>query len=293
LGRAAKHGTGGKVVGWKLGIIAILLLLSASNGYSATILSESFEANPGYDVAGWTEAVGAGCSVDEDSAVVARPTGGGGQILQEVFADTGNAARARWTNGSTYNTTYGRVYFQVSAWTKDGQRLILIDDVSFNVIFSISLETTGAVTRLNCAYRDNGGNKTGIGTQTYNVDTWYIAEWWYVQPGDANDTLAVRISQADGTIIEYLVGTDATTPQALNDSAYAGFRSLHVGANVDGGYVGQLYFDLAKINDGDGWIGAEGGAPAAPTPKRTQIIISWLDRLKDWLTPSAWAWRTE
>ena len=91
---------------------------------AASYLSESFEAtkptNGGYDNAGWSETVGSGCTIDPDNADVARPTGGGNQVLKMVNTGNGVANTTYKSLGTDKVITYTTAYLMLSAMS-DGE----------------------------------------------------------------------------------------------------------------------------------------------------------------------------
>jgi hypothetical protein len=113
-------------------------------GVSADIFSESFNAT-GYDNAGWTEVVGAGSTVDEDSTDIADSQGGSTQILKidKVSPNFNAMTRKDITSASI---VYMSGYVYISSYTLSNSQQVnlfeLLDVGAVDCIACVLRRTT-------------------------------------------------------------------------------------------------------------------------------------------------------
>lgn len=151
------------------------------------LLEEGFEANPGYDVAGWSETVGAGSTVDEDSTAVARPSDGGGQcLLIQKVSPNFNAITSNAISGSEQAVTYirGCVRYDAEGLGDTNEvRLITAYDgngvADANIVWSIRLRQIAGGAKKTFFYLYNNGAIANAKSNDISASTWYKYEVKY------------------------------------------------------------------------------------------------------------------
>ena len=229
----------------------------------AVIINESFEetidGGDGYDDT-WTAYTSTGSTLDPDNAEVARPTGGGNQVLKIVIADTGNVAGIKHDAGAAGKAiVYGRFYWRVTgiaAWTV-GQIILQCLDLSSNQYFV--LRFTGSANQIQARYYDNGTTVNVTLATSFAINTWYRIEWRY------DLTNAMFELKVDGVV---------EISEVLNGTLYGNHRYMQLHDASDRAAAFTQYLDLIKANDGDGWIGAEatGGLSIPGNPFRKPFV---------------------
>ncbi len=221
----------------------------------ADIIVESFEDHAdGYDLA-WTQTVGANDSVVTPSAEVAPPVAVGDSVLECNWVNTTNLIHIIHNHGDVHAITYARVYWKSPvdgvAWPAVSQNICNLLQSAGNDAWQIKMSSTDH--QLVASFSTGGG----LHDATFNVlhEKWYIFEMYY----DATNHLAnFRYKNVtDAGAFVYLHGTDATTHHAIAGAHVTGVQYAVLGQNGDRGFVGTMYYDLIKINDGDGWVGEE------------------------------------
>lgn len=208
------------------------------------LLEENFEGT-GYEDT-WIEAIGtnAGCLVDEDNADVARPTGGGSQVLKlvKVITPTGTAAASKaFTQRILANNKpimYIDFYVLINAHglASDGDKVAVFAGKAdnYNTAFEVFLQQIGTDIRFNIAPRAissfSFGTAKGAGSIT--LDQWYHFQILY-----------------DVTNHLYSVAIDGTNVQsgAVPEPYIGGIRRLYVGddTNVK---TATYYFDMVNVS---------------------------------------------
>jgi hypothetical protein len=154
--------------------------------FGGNTYNESFEG-AGYENV-WSETVGEGNTLDEDSAGPGSlPTGAGSQCLRSYQAGTNPHAYATGAIGSTMPTVFFRVYFYIDAFTQSD-----FDECSIFHLLGYVLNVTVAV-RYTAIYGYHlkvkcydGGNVEFIKDDQcpLDLDTWYRLEGKYSSVDD-------------------------------------------------------------------------------------------------------------
>lgn len=205
----------------------------------AVVMSESFEntGSPGYDNT-WSETLGSGSTLDENNTDVARPTGGGNQVLKVVKVSPNFNARAAHNLGSELAITYNTCYVRINATDIAASGAIrLFSGMTSSSTFPWNIRLLrsgdGATYSFSNQYYNNGATRTSTDATTISFDTWYrlrvkydytnTAWGWYVD---------------DRTILE----------EALTGTYRPGAQYIHVG---DASTANTLtaYFDLVSVQD--------------------------------------------
>lgn len=218
-----------------------------------TLVDESFEGT-GYEEA-WTEDVGAGCTLDEDSTDITPPWGGGSQMLKAISATTGWKAVATRDFGSEQSKTFTRYYVQITSegvQLSNEKNLIKASDSSGNGVYFVrfyqdTVEPTGRYFRLRLY--NNGGYVLYTVPDKFSLSQWYCIEVKYDDIANEWEWRIDGVSQNSGI----LTGTH-----------YTGVKTIEIGAlNSSQAYDLTAYYDLIKVSDTT-WVDAE-------TP--------WIDRI--------------
>lgn len=172
-----------------------------------SIFNESFEG-AGYENSGWTEDVGAGCTVDEDSTLT-PPTGGGSQVLRLVSATSGFYARNGNLIADLPTCVYSSFFFKViSEGMADGAEAELFFAASgapdWKDLFHLYIHDIAGVLylRLDCLY--DGSSHSFTSDSAIALNTWYQVDikWdipnhaWEWRLGDGT----TQVTQDNGTL---------------------------------------------------------------------------------------------
>jgi len=139
----------------------------------ASVLSESFEGS-GYENS-WTEAAGSGNTVDEDSTAVARPPGGGSQILEISLG--GSAVQAYTYNllSPVEDDIWIKFWWYLDSSSAESSDydsiLILQDDRPVTQLYALVYYSSGWLVTIN-GY-DGVSLETLLGPVSVETDTWY------------------------------------------------------------------------------------------------------------------------
>ena len=208
------------------------------------LFSENFEStkptNSGYDNAGWSETVGSGSVFDTDSTEVARPTGGGNQVLkiQKVASNYNALSSVNMTSDNPI--TYTTIYFRYNTYSLADQDLVSIAEMrdsagtlAWRLYFKYSASAPN--TRINLRYYNNGSDGNySTDTTSIAADTWYKLE---VKYDVTNKTYEWRI---DGT---------AKGSGSLTGTLPLGCKNIKVGDF----YISKTatyYVDKLNVNSG-------------------------------------------
>jgi len=205
---------------------------------TAGILSEGFEANPGYDMTGWSETVGAGSVVDEDNTEVARPTGGGNQVLKIQKVSPNFDARTYRSFAQPKPVTFiaFNIYIteaDVDTWASNplakvfsnlGENVweIKVEKYPsyYNFLFGITYESSWHAGRY----------------ENFSFNTWYLIEVKY----DATNKKA-----------EFRVNGNSISTFSWSGDTYADINVLNLG-DTDVSKVLTAYYDSVKVST-TGW----------------------------------------
>jgi hypothetical protein len=143
----------------------------------AYILEEHFEntGTPGYDVAGWSETITAGNTVDENanSSDCGSPSGWGSDCLKIICAADNTSAYADKDLGAAKVITYWHLEFYITSMTADTATLLSVwSDAWTNGIF-LQFATSGGNTKLalNCCW--DGDSHTYQSFNNLSLNTVY------------------------------------------------------------------------------------------------------------------------
>ncbi len=227
----------------------------------ASLLSEGFEG-AGYENS-WSETLGGGNTVDEDSAAVARPVSGGDQILETSLGGTNTLSYTEHDLGSDQTIIYMTAFLYVdsSSGTSDAtiERIFLVDGVVANIL--VELRNTGP-RGWYLRYRRYSSGEATIGNldgdsnddMQLTTDTWYRVGLAY--DSDA-DTAEGRLWAADGTT---LIASDSQA--GLNGRVDS--QIIKVGQQGAKTGAETIYWDHIEVDDAD-WPAAP-SAPSAGNP---------------------------
>lgn len=209
------------------------------------ILDESFEGT-GYEngengVGSWSETVGNGV-VDEDNTDVARPTGGGAQVLKIQKASSDYDAEASYDIGSDTAITYSTFYVMVNVdGLAPGGATILATgrNAASQVPWQLAVRRTAGYKRFQLSLYNNGSfvDYYFPAADDITFDQWYRMDIKYDNTGHTWEWRVDEDSKESGSII----GTHRTGP-----------RYLQLGGH-DHDYTLTAYFDLANI-DSTGYV---------------------------------------
>jgi len=213
----------------------------------AEIFSTSFE---GVGVeAGFGELVGTGCSLDWDNSDVARPTGGGDEIIESISASTGWRATAYKDLGpGGQPISYTRGYVQIKSHSLANTNVKIVmagTDENNERTWEVNLYryTDGKLYFVGGVWDDGDWRAPTALSSEVILDTWYRLE---VEYDYTNTHWEFRV---DGAKIEDL---------ALTGSLREGLRYFAIGGQngITTGIAMTMYGDLFKADDAD-WVGAE------------------------------------
>lgn len=199
-------------------------------------LNESFEAT-GYDNAGWTETVGSGSFVDEDSTAIARPSDGGNQELLIQKVSPNFNAKTRYDLGSAKPIMYARV---LSNWTANGLgnatsiRVMAGFDNSGSLAWYVTFnKTAGGTTGYQFYYFTNGGwSNSTVQTSYGSSSTWYKHEVKY---------------DATNMTYEWRINGSSIVSGSLTGTVKAGTRYIDLG-DASNSYTVTMYLDRFAID---------------------------------------------
>ena len=208
---------------------------------SGNILSESFEG-AGYEngengVGSWSETVGSGSVVDEDNTDIARPAGGGDQVLKIQKVSPNFNARTDYDKGSDQAITYTTFYVRIAAeGLTDSEFVYLFQGINNAWQQPISLyleQSSGSLYFKFRLYNDGDPNVFYYSDNTVSLDTWYRIDIKYDYTGETWEWRVNTVVQDSGT----LIGTFRAGPRRwyLGCASYA--KTL------------TAYFDLCNVDD--------------------------------------------
>jgi hypothetical protein len=149
------------------------------------IVNESFEATGayGYDEAGWTEVIDAGCTLDENAAPIpgTPPTDLGGECFKTIVLNTTSNDSYAYQTKTGQNISYVQGYLYLDEeGLNDGQLLVTLGlyDASQLRVAAVEIGQSGGQVALRLSYWSNGVlNYTGL--LAIALDTWYEVEFKY------------------------------------------------------------------------------------------------------------------
>jgi len=209
----------------------------------AEYLEESFEGT-GYENS-WSVTEGSGCTIDEDNTDVARPTGGGEQVLKMIGAGNGVANQIQYTLADNKSDTWTSLYFRLNALTDLASiPLLHVLDSAWTDAYRVNAKRDGSTYTLEISVYYNGTFNTEIDSKVVSLDTWYRIDVKYDRTGTAWEWRVDGASEGSGS----LPGTLALGAQKIQLKNYA---------YVDG-FACTAYWDRIWIDDSEYGYG-EGG----------------------------------
>lgn len=200
------------------------------------LLKEGFEVSPGYDTAGWSETIGAGSAINEDSTAISRPTGGGNQLLEINKAANANA-RTNFDFGSEKPITYFTVYFRMESSDigTDGYTYVVDTwDNGFSSIWMLQWAKSGSTPKIRFVlYNNDTWNTYDYPAGAAALGTWYKISIKYDYTNSAWDFRVNDISVGSGG----LTGTPRT-----------GIRQIMLGSDSAFEDTYTAYYDLVKVS---------------------------------------------
>jgi hypothetical protein len=213
----------------------------------AEIFSTSFE---GIGIeSGYSESVGDGCSIDWDNTEIARPVGGGNELLKCVSASTEFTSYAEFDlgSGNGFTKTFSRLYVRISAegLVNGDKKMVMrgIDDGLASVWYiCFAQKSTGDHAFRAYVYNDGAVILNLTYSKVVYLDTWYLLEMKY---DNDDNTYEFRL---DGETVNSgdLIGVHKNECRKFQ----AGFRDARSISVATTGY-----FDLWACDDAD-WLGA-------------------------------------
>ena len=239
----------------------------------ASIFDEKFEG-AGYEEAGASETVGAGCTIDEDadSADVSSPSGWGSQCLKFISL-SGITNKVEWSDFGPKVISFYRFEVVITAESlansQDNTLFIVADSgwaTAFNMIFH--QDGIGNLKFILNSFHD-GNYHSYIGFPTISLDTRYRIE---IKWDATNDHWAWKIDGVSQPN-DQDASSPVTTEGNLTGTHPTDCDQLVVG-NWDASNDADVthYYDLIAIDDAD-WVGSESSG--------TNIKINIGDVLKD------------
>lgn len=216
---------------------------------AANILTESFNADPGYDSPTWTESVGSGSTVDEDSTEQLLP-GGGAQSLKLDKVSPNFNARTERALASNQLITYTTFWFKITASSLANGEVILLWEsrsstpTGFLFVF-LRHGVSGHFLRFSVL---NNGVNTTSDTADIDLDVWHRVDIKYDFTNSAFEFRLNGVSEYSG---------------ALTGTVGINTRTIRIGDATNVKAV-TTHFDYVIIND-DAYDTLETPTPT-PTP---------------------------
>lgn len=211
----------------------------------ARLIDENFEGT-GYEES-WSEAVSAGCTLDEDSVIPGTPpTGAGSQCLKAIILNGTNENAYADRTLTNQNISYIRGYIYCS---EEGLadtnvlRLLLLYDSSNTVVARVEIIQTSGALKLRFVYY-SGGALQNTAQIAFSLNAWYRVEYKYDITNLLWEWKVDGVSQANGSL-----SAATKTPQKLS----AGIRTVSGSPTQS-----TVYTDLVVWDDAN-WPGEEAG----------------------------------
>lgn len=225
---------------------------------AANLINQSFEG-AGYDNSeSWSETVGSGSVVNEDSTAVARPTGGGDQVLLIQKVSPNYNASAEFDHGSDWAIFSLDAYVRVAAdGLGDGGvvRLIVAISSEWGSPWKVELLRSGTARYFRFTFK-TGAGWTAVDSSAINYDQWYNIKMRY---DITNHTYAAKL---DNTVI---------MSGALSAGHDSGTQRVWLGDD-DASVTLTAYFDLIKACDSATEYPGAGDALPANTWKAAMSV---------------------
>lgn len=203
------------------------------------ILFESFEA-AGYDNAGWSENVGSGSVVDEDSTAGTPVDGSKTLKIQKVSPNYN--AQTQWTAGSSKPISYTQIYFKVTAEGLANGTFVIIargrEATTYNDAWQILFKQRADDGLLYFRYQvwNNGGYTFAESPSAISLNTWYLLEVYYDRTNNLYEC------RQDGSTI---------MSGSLSGSLFGNIQYWGLGS-VGDSYTLTAYYDKVGISS-TGW----------------------------------------
>lgn len=219
------------------------------------IFDEKLEG-AGYEEAGWTEQVGAGCTVDEDadSSDVGNLSGWGSQCLK-IIGTAGNNAYVYWNFGQEVITHFRVNIVPTAEGLANGEWLAVFSGESnaYNICFKVLLEQVAGSVYFNCYCSYDGSGHDFYSLLPVSLNTQYRIE---VKWDATNNVWAWKID--DIAQPNNIDDSDPITSEGTLSGAHeTDCKYINVGNYTNNAYSFTAYYDLIAIDDVD-WVGAEG-----------------------------------
>jgi hypothetical protein len=216
-------------------------------GAVADLVDENFEGT-GYEET-WTETVGAGSGVNEDSTAVARPVGGSAQVLQIDKVDPNYNAKTVRDLGSALAITYASVWAYVTAEGLGSDESLIVmhgEDASANKAWYIKFhqKATGKYDYQMRVY-SGGAWVAAASSAEVLLDTWHKLEMKYDVTNDA---------------YEFRVDSASVVSAALTDAHRAGVRYITLG-DAETAKTVTMYLDVCQVSS-TGYVTSAVALPA-------------------------------
>ena len=209
----------------------------------------------GYEEAGASETVGAGCTIDEDanSSDVSSPSNWGSQCLK-IIEVAGQNNYVYWDIGSKAIAHLRFEIVPTAEGLADNQYVAIafVESSAAGECFIILLEQISGQVYFNCYSYYDGNGHDFYSLSPINLDTRYRIE---VKWDATNDKWAWKI---DGVNQPNNVDSSApiTSEGTLSGTHETDCRYMNLGAGLQIDRAFTAYYDLIAIDDAD-WVGEE------------------------------------
>ena len=231
------------------------------------VLTESFNAT-GYDTTSpaWSETVGAGSTVDEDSTTVADSAGGSSQILKIVKVSPNWAAWTRITLAADNPITYSQFYVYIGAegLANSGRvSIAAVRDSTAKATWELALtQDSGGVVKWALSIYTNGTTAESGANPAAATGQWYKMEVKYDNTNSAWEWKVNNVSAASGS----LTGTKS-----------AGIKDVRFGSFAVDATANTYYIDALKISSTGYPVAGSTGNTWKATYAATPVAIWAVD----------------
>lgn len=223
---------------------------------SSRIFDEKFEG-AGYEEAGASETVGAGCTIDEDadSADAGSPSGWGSQCLK-LISLSGVTNYVTWCNFGPQAISYFRFEIVVTSESFDndqGCNIVEIQSDGWGTCFKLTFYQSGGVVILHVLSYHDGASHAFACFSNLSLNTRYRIEVKW----DATDNAWAW--EVDGVAQSNNIDNSnpVTSEGTLTGAHETDCDHLYIGNTGWQDADTTIYYDLIAIDDAD-WVGAEG-----------------------------------
>jgi hypothetical protein len=228
----------------------------------ARLIDESFEGT-GYEES-WTESVGTGDTVNEDSSGPGSlPSGAGTQCLRMTYGGSGGSQVARDLSSSR-TTSYTRAYVYVTS-----VNVTLGSSINILTMQAGAGTRTATIEIINDAgiLKFRAGIHTSAGWNYLTAASGFSLSTWY--------RLELKLDNSGGGSHEFLI--DGSSIATLSGNLDRGAPSIWTIGDTIYSNARDMYFDLVAVDDAT-WVGTEATAAQSLVIPPRSAIQSMLAR---------------